>query len=122
LPDGKETAWNRVTTDPTVGVNELYAICAGFWHPSQAELTAPYVDRYFADIAGTAEIRAGIAVGLAAGRIFPRYAVSATAVAQAESLIGDDAVPPGIRRAVADAADDLERALEARTLWTNLSR
>ncbi|GAA1529206.1 aminopeptidase N [Kribbella lupini] len=122
LPDGKEAAWNRVMTDPTVGVNELYALCAGFWHPSQAELTAPYVDRYFAEIAGTAKIRAGIAVGLTAGRIFPRYAVSGNVVDQAESLIADDVVPAGIRRAVADATDDLRRAVGARTLWTKTSR
>jgi aminopeptidase N len=122
LPDGKEAAWNRVMSDPSVGVNELYALCAGFWHPSQAELTAPYVDRYFAEIAGTAKIRAGIAVGLTAGRIFPRYAVSESTVVRAESLIGDAAVPPGIRRAVADATDDLKRAFEARTLWMNTSQ
>ncbi|GAB2570612.1 aminopeptidase N [Kribbella endophytica] len=122
LPDGKEAAWNRVMTDPTVGVNELYALCSGFWHPSQAELTAPYVDRYFAEIAGTAKIRAGIAVGLTAGRFFPRFAVEERTVVRAESLVADDTVPPGIRRAVADAADDLKRTFDALSLWTNTSR
>ncbi len=121
-PEGKETAWNRVMTDPTVGVNELYALCTGFWHPSQAELTAPYVDRYFAEIAGTAKIRAGIAVGLTAGRFFPRFAVDERTVVRAESLVADDTVPPGIRRAVADAADDLKRTFDALSLWTNTSR
>jgi aminopeptidase N len=121
-PDGKEAAWNRVMTDPTVGVNELYALCAGFWHPAQTELTAPYVDRYFAEIAGTAQIRAGIAVGLTAGRIFPRFAVDERTVVRAGSLVADDTVPPGIRRAVADATDDLKRTFDALSLWTNTSR
>ncbi|WP_432946315.1 ERAP1-like C-terminal domain-containing protein [Kribbella sp. CA-253562] len=122
LPTGKEAAWTRVMTDPSVGVNELSSLCAGFWHPLQDELTAPYVERYFAEIAGTAQIRAGIVVGLTAGRIFPRYAVSQSTVERAEALAGDETVAPGIRRAVADAADDLKRSFAARNLWTNASR
>ncbi|ONI78438.1 aminopeptidase N [Kribbella sp. ALI-6-A] len=121
LPTGKEAAWTRVMTDPSIGVNELSSLCAGFWHPLQAEQTAPYVERYFAEIAGTAEIRAGIVVGLTAGRIFPRYAISESTVQRAEALAGDKTVAPGIRRAVADAADDLKRSLAARDLWTSSS-
>ncbi|MGC4942520.1 aminopeptidase N [Kribbella sp. DT2] len=116
LPAGKEAAWERVMTDPTVGVNELYALCDGFWHPTQADLTAPYVARYFTDIAGTASIRAGIAVGLTAGRIFPHFAVDEETVALATATATDENVAPGIRRAVADAADDLRRALAVRRL------
>ena len=44
LPDGKEVAWTRIMTDPSVGVQELLAAADGFWHPGQAAITAPYVD------------------------------------------------------------------------------
>ncbi|MEU4396736.1 aminopeptidase N [Kribbella sp. NPDC023855] len=112
--DGKEAAWQRIMTDATIGVNELFATCEGFWHPAQAELTAPYVERYFAEIARTGEIRSGMAVAMTVSRIFPRYAVDERVIELAETLIADDTVAPSIRRMSADQTDDLRRAIAVR--------
>ena len=73
LADGKEAAWTRIMTDPTIGVKELLAAAEGFWHPGQAAVTAPYVQRFFTDIHRTAEIRAGMVVALTVHRIVPEF-------------------------------------------------
>ncbi|WP_328334439.1 aminopeptidase N [Kribbella sp. NBC_00382] len=112
--DGKEAAWQRIMTDGTVGVNELFAIAEGFWDPAQTELTAPYVDRFFTEIAHTGEIRSGMAVAMTVGRIFPRYAVDEAVIERADALIADETVAPSIRRTTADNTDDLRRAIAVR--------
>ncbi|MEU4294335.1 aminopeptidase N [Kribbella sp. NPDC026596] len=114
LPDGKEAAWTRIMTDPAIGVKELLATAEGFWHPGQAAITAPYVQRFFTDIPRTAEIRSGMVVGLTVHRIAPRYAIDADLIAPAEALIADESVGPAIRRQTANFLDDLRRAVEVR--------
>jgi aminopeptidase N len=112
--EGREAAWERVMTDPALGVNELFARAEGFWSPAQAEQTAPYVERFFAEIAGTGEIRSGMAVAMTVNRIFPKYAVDERVVALAEELVADESLAPNIRRMTADKTDDLRRALTVR--------
>jgi aminopeptidase N len=114
LPDGKEAAWTRIMTDPTVGVKELLAAAEGFWHPAQAAVTAPYARRFFTDIPHTGEIRAGMVLGLTAHRIAPRFSVDPELIAPAEALIADESVVSGIRRQTADFLDDLRRAVAVR--------
>jgi aminopeptidase N len=113
-PAAKDRAWALIATDAEVANYELYAACEGFWHPAQLDVTAPYVDRYFAEIAGTAKLRTGWVVGRTATLAFPRTFVDESVVAQAEALAADDAVGSGIRRAVGDEADDLRRVLAVR--------
>jgi aminopeptidase N len=116
LPDhaAKERAWALIATDADVSNYELYAACEGFWHPAQLEVTAPYVDRYFAEIAGTAKLRTGWVVGRTAMLAFPRTFVDESVIAKADALAADGAVGSGIRRAVSDEADDLRRVLAVR--------
>jgi aminopeptidase N len=113
----KERAWTSIATDRELGVNELFAACEGFWHPAQLQITAPYVDRYFAEIGGTAELRSGMAVSITAGKAFPQYDVDERVVVLAEQLASDEKVAPGIRRRVADMADDLRRAVAVRAAF-----
>jgi aminopeptidase N len=115
--DAKEAAWAAITTEAEIGVSQLFAACEGFWHPSQLEITAPYVDRYFAEIGGTAVLRSGVAVSLSTQRAFPRFAVEERVVGLAEQLASDEKVAPGIRRVVADMADDLRRAVAVRAAF-----
>jgi aminopeptidase N len=114
LADGKEAAWSRIMTDSTIGVSELFATCEGFWHPSQTELTAPYVDRYFTDIPGTADIRSGMALSMTVTRIFPRFAVDATVIEHANAFLADNTVDSSVSRTTSDLTDDLRRAVAAR--------
>ncbi|MGW1340651.1 aminopeptidase N [Kribbella sp. NPDC002412] len=115
--EAKEQAWALITTDADVANYELYAACEGFWHPGQVELTAPYVDRFFAEIGGTEKLRSGWVVAQSAKLAFPRYAVSQQVVARASDLVADESVAAGIRRSVGDGVDDLTRALAVRSAF-----
>ena len=114
LADGKEAAWTRIMTDPTVGVKELLAAAEGFWHPGQAAVTAPYVERFFTDIHRTAEIRAGMVVALTVHRIVPEGVIEPELLVRAEALVADESVAPSIRRQTANFADNLRKAVTVR--------
>jgi aminopeptidase N len=114
LPGGKEAAWTRIMTDPAIGVKELLAVAEGFWHPGQAEVTAPYVERFFTDIQRTAEIRSGMVVALTVQRIVPEFVIEPDVLARAEALAADETVAPSIRRQTANFADNLRKAVAVR--------
>jgi aminopeptidase N len=80
-PAAKERAWTQISSDAEIANYELYAACEGFWHPSQLDLTAPYVDRYFAEIAGTGKFRSGWVVSWSAQLAFPDVVVDQRVVA-----------------------------------------
>ncbi|MEV5961126.1 aminopeptidase N [Kribbella sp. NPDC051952] len=115
----KERAWTQIMTDADIANYELYAACEGFWHASQLELTAPYVDRFFAEIAGTEKLRSGWVVANSARLAFPRSAIDQRVVAQAADLVADESIAAGIRRSVGDNVDDLKRALAVRSAYSN---
>ncbi|MFK4085351.1 aminopeptidase N [Kribbella sp. NPDC020789] len=116
-PEAKERAWAQIMTDGDLSNYELDAAADGFWHPAQRELTAPYVDRYFAEIPGTEKLRTGWVVAASAARSFPRFEIDERVVAQAADLVADEQVGAGIRRSVGDRADDLKRALAVRAAY-----
>jgi aminopeptidase N len=113
-PAAKERAWELIITQAEVANYELYAACEGFWHPAQQDVTAPYVDRYFAEIAGTEKLRSGWVLGRTAQYAFPDTVIDDAVLGRAEALVADDSVASSIRRSVSDQADDLRRALQAR--------
>ncbi|TWD84152.1 aminopeptidase N [Kribbella amoyensis] len=115
--EAKERAWSLIMTDAELSNYELYAACEGFWWPAQTDLTAPYVDRFFAEIAGTEKFRTGWVVARAALQSFPVYAIDERVAGLAAQLVADESVSAGIRRSVGDAADDLRRALAIRAAY-----
>jgi aminopeptidase N len=116
-PEAKERAWTLIMTDADAANYDMYAAATGFWHPSQAEVTAPYVQRYFAEIAATEKLRSGWAVARGAQLTFPRYSIDERVVRLATDLTADESVAAGIRRAIGDEADDLKRALAVRSAY-----
>jgi aminopeptidase N len=114
LEDSKATAWRGIVGDGSLSNYEVYALCEGFWWPDQAELLAPYVGRYFADLPATAALRSGMVATQAASLAFPRYAVSRHTLELAEESLSGAALGPGLRRSVADRVDDLRQALVVR--------
>jgi aminopeptidase N len=113
-PEAKQAAWHTLMTDAGRSNYELCAIAQGFWHPEQTAITAPYVPRYFAEIAGTAELHSGMLVSELASRAYPTTAVAPSTVEAANRLLQRPDLPVAIRRPVVDATDDLRRALGAR--------
>ncbi|MBM0276790.1 aminopeptidase N [Micromonospora tarensis] len=117
LPDpaAKQAAWDIIVRDAELSNRLLEATAEGFWQPEQAELTAGYIDRYFAEMPAAAHRRTPWTADQVAALAFPRYAVAQPTREAAAALLGRDDLTPGLRRVVTDADDDLRRALVART-------
>ncbi|MGK5519856.1 aminopeptidase N [Micromonospora sp. URMC 107] len=117
LPDpaAKRAAWEIVVSNTELSNRLVEATAEGFWQPEQAELTAGYVERYFADMPAAARSRTPWVADQIAKSAFPRYAVAQPTREAAAALLARDDVTPGLRRVVTDADDDLRRALVART-------
>ena len=113
-PEAKAEAWRLITTDRTLSNRLLTAAAEGFWQPGQAELTAPYVARYFDEIGATAEWRSEQLLEAVTRAAYPRYVVSETTVATATAALATEGLHPVVRREIVDATDDLRRALAAR--------
>jgi aminopeptidase N len=112
--DAKADAWAAMLHDPDAPNYELYALAEGFWDPAQRELTEPYVERYFAEIAGTAALRSGWVVDRMAELAYPWPIVEPGTVAATRQLLEQPGLHPGLRRSVVDAGDDLRRAVAVR--------
>jgi aminopeptidase N len=113
LPDAeaKAWAWARFTGEVDVPNYELEAAGLGMWRAGQGELTAPYVDRYFAELPGTVAARSGWLLADAAQAFFPTTSLRDATLEQAHALIADEGLDPALRRRVVDLADELGRRL-----------
>ncbi|MFD6678921.1 aminopeptidase N [Micromonospora parva] len=111
----KQAAWKIIVRDTDLSNRLLEATAEGFWQPEQAELTAEYVDRYFAEMPAAARRRTPWTADRVAALAFPRYAVAQPTREAAAALLARDDLTPGLRRVVTDSDDDLRRALVART-------
>jgi aminopeptidase N len=113
VPDAeaKAWAWARFTGEVDVPNHELEAIGTGFWQLGQEDLTDAYVDRYFADLPATAEVRSIQMLASAAGLFYPALAISQATVARAEALLAQPDLHSMLRREVVDLTSDLEHRL-----------
>jgi aminopeptidase N len=114
-PAAKQRAWQVITADTALSNRLVEANAAGFWQPEQEELTHSYVERYFAEMPAAARLRTPWVADHVAELAFPRYAVADRTRELAAALLARSDLAPGLRRVVTDAADDLRRALVART-------
>ncbi|MBW0091361.1 aminopeptidase N [Pseudonocardia sp. KRD-184] len=110
----KEEAWRRAVHDDTLPNAVTESIISGFAHPTQKALLAPYVERYFAEVADvwerrTSEHAQAVVIGL-----FPSWAVEQTTVDAADAWLADESHPPALRRLVTEGRAGIVRALGAR--------
>jgi aminopeptidase N len=112
--EAKERAWQRAVHDDELpnAVNE--AIISGFSHPAQRALLTPYVERYFADVAGVWERRTSERAQPVVMGLFPAWAVDKATVDAADAWLADDSHPPALRRLVSEGRAGIVRALAAR--------
>ena len=108
--DAKAEAWRLLVRPSDASAYEVYATAEGFFRPGQEELTAPYVERFFTEIGGTAEFRKGWALGRVTGLAFPDLAVDARTVGLAERALAGELADP-VRRELVDGLDQLRRAV-----------
>jgi aminopeptidase N len=109
--EAKERAWDVFSADD-VDNRVFHAVGLGLWTPEQADLSAPYVERYL-DQAPVWAARRGQGFSRTIGGVFPLHAVSeATRERLRTALDGD--VPTVLRRAWNDRLDDLDLDLLVR--------
>ncbi|MCW2813397.1 MAG: Membrane alanyl aminopeptidase Metallo peptidase family [Nocardioides sp.] len=113
-PEAKDLAWQMFTGTVDAPNYELVAAGHGLWHGAQRELTAPYVERYFAELPATSQVRSGWVLALAAEAFFPRTFVDDQTLARARGLLDSGVLEPAVRRRVADKTDALARRLAVR--------
>jgi aminopeptidase N len=112
-PESKAETWRRLFTDETVPNAVHEAMLQGFWHPAQQEVTAEYVDRYFADVRSVWDRRPGEIAKNCAQYLFPQV-VEPRTITAADGWLADADQPPPLHRLVLEGRDGIARALRAR--------
>jgi aminopeptidase N len=111
----KAEAWRRAVHDDELPNAINAAIISGFSHSSQKELLAPYVARYFEDVAEVWARRSSEQAQPVALGLFPSWAVEEATVAASDTWLADESHPPALRRLVSEGRAGIIRALAART-------
>jgi aminopeptidase N len=114
--EAKTWAWRRFRGEDDVPNHELEATGLGFWQTGQDDLLAPYVERFFAEIAGTVRVRQGWVLGEAARSFFPLSVLDRRAVDLAHATLADPDLDLTLRRNLVDETDELEHRIAARDL------
>ncbi|MBZ5739709.1 aminopeptidase N [Nocardioides mangrovi] len=102
-PEAKAGAW-AVAADPTVGNRLFRATLGGLWVAGQAELLAPYVERYLRE--GARWAARGQAFAQQVGHARPTIELTDGQVALLDEVLAGE-VPTVLRRAWEDWRDDL---------------
>ncbi|SFS94381.1 aminopeptidase N [Saccharopolyspora flava] len=111
--ESKEKAWQRAVHDDQLPNAVSDAIIAGFQHPAQRELLAPYVQRYFESIDEVWSRRSSERAQPTVIGLFPSWAVTDETVAAADAWLAGDR-PAALRRLVSEGRAGIVRALAAR--------
>ena len=114
-PEAKSWAWRRFVGEELVPNYELEATGNGFWRRGQEHITAGYVERYFADVPGLADVHQGWMLPDVAEAFFPAYAFD-QAVEPARRTIAMPGLHASLGRRLVECLDRLERAVAVRAL------
>ncbi|GAB2925580.1 aminopeptidase N [Rhodococcus aerolatus] len=111
--ESKAHAWEQATVDDDLSHTVARAVISGFSGPGQSALLAPYVDRYFDEVAGiwarrSSERAQAVVVGL-----FPSWSVEQATADRAEEFLAGDH-PAALRRLVSEGRAGIVRSLAAR--------
>ncbi|MCW2856291.1 MAG: Membrane alanyl aminopeptidase Metallo peptidase family [Marmoricola sp.] len=113
-PDAKAWAWQRFTGEVSASNYEIEAIGTGMWQTGHDDLLAPYVERYFDEVAGTTAVRTGWVLADAALFFYPITSITGTTLRRTDELIADEALNKSMRRVLIDAGDELRSRLRTR--------
>ncbi|MDX8033007.1 aminopeptidase N [Lentzea sp. BCCO 10_0856] len=108
----KDEAWDRAVNDDDLPNAVSEAIIAGISHPSQKELLAPYVERYFGDVKGVWDRRSSERAQSMVVGMFPAWSIARSTVEAADAWLADEH-PPALRRLVSEGRAGIVRALAA---------
>ncbi|MBV9731073.1 MAG: ERAP1-like C-terminal domain-containing protein, partial [Pseudonocardiales bacterium] len=114
-PAAKERAWQRAMHDDELPNAISEAIIGCFSHPAQKQLLAPYLDRYFTEIADVWDRRTSERAQPCVLGLFPSWVVEQRCVDAASAWLEEaSGHPPALRRLVSEGRAGVARALAAR--------
>lgn len=116
LPDArtKERVWQAITSDTQLSGYTVWALAEGFWQPEQADLTEPFITRFFTELPAACQLRAEQIAAPMAQALYPRYAATPATLDLAATLLSGDNLPVPVHRKIIDCTDDLRRSIAAR--------
>ncbi|MDQ3879862.1 MAG: ERAP1-like C-terminal domain-containing protein, partial [Chloroflexota bacterium] len=114
-PETKRDVWERLVRDGYPSLQLAVDAMQGFNWAHQRDVLGPFVERYFASVAGvfeTADQRYAVAF---ARHLFPTYRVEPAILRRSEELVTElgDRLPT-LTRVLREANDDLARAIACR--------
>ncbi len=113
-PDAKEAVWRRVTGAEPLPNWLQRALLAGFQHPAQIELTAPYTARYFEAVDQIWATRDSEPAQEFVEAAYPSLHVSQATIDATDAWLADPGKPAPLRRLIGEGRDGVLRALRAR--------
>ncbi|HEY8532543.1 MAG TPA: aminopeptidase N [Micromonospora sp.] len=113
-PEAKAEVWRLLTGSETLPNWRHRALLQGFQHPEQVELTAPYAERFFAEVGRVWATRDSEPAQEFVTLAYPAYQVSEETVAMTDAWLAQEGHPAPLRRLVAEGRDGVVRALRAR--------
>ena len=111
-PEAKAEAWRELTAETLP--NRLRARLLGFYHPSQLELTRPYLPAYFEAVGRLWATHDNQVAHSFAVHGYPAGYVDQSVVDATDAWLADASHPAPLRRLVIDGRDGQVRALAAR--------
>jgi aminopeptidase N len=112
----KAAAWERIHGEGYGSFHLTQAVMLGFNHAHQAELLAPYVDRFFAALPAVAAERDHPFLRAYVAALFPAYRPEPALVERTRAMAdAHGAELPSLQRLLVEAADDMERAIVCRS-------
>jgi aminopeptidase N len=120
-PAAKERAWQRAMHDDELPNAISEAAIGGFNHPAHKQLLAPYLERYFTEIAEVWDRRTSERAQPCVLGLFPSWVVDQRCVDAASAWLAAGEHPPALRRLVSEGQANVIRALAARAFDTGRS-
>jgi aminopeptidase N len=117
-PAEKESAW-QLLSGTELPVTSLLEISAAFHQPEQADLLAPYAERYFDVLPQLWASRSGHLRVWLGEALFPRTAAGAGLLAQIDHFLSGGQRDPSLIRVLTERRDLVERALRSRALTSD---
>lgn len=117
----KTQAWELAMRDTSLSGHLIQSCADGFWQHESAELCRPWVERYFAEIAGQWGQRSPEVGRAVAALLYPSVLVEQEVLDRTDAFLDGDGLPSGLRRVVREEQDGLRRAVAARALERSTS-
>jgi aminopeptidase N len=116
IATAKAEAWRLATEDDSLPNAVQEAVIAGFSHPTQGDLVAPYMPRYFATVPDVWRRRSSELAQNVVRGLFPTWTstINQATLDAADEFLSRSTLPAALRRLVSEGRADVARAVRAR--------